>query len=200
MGIRRRVYFVLHVARPPGSIGTGGVDQPNGKFVQIFQGASDRLTGSECYRNPRFRVFWIQHPLFEFKALVTRCYSGKISRRRMAVRTSARAVEELPPGVDISGLEIADIHTLPSTLFGERVVLLGMDKSYQTRNLVIRKVKTRHAFVRASIAHHGTDVVSIHVRGHQLRTCKIRSTFTARSTAAMTKRAILPEKRFTLLD
>src|SRR5579859_5184929 len=108
-----------------------------------------------------------------------RCDPGKIPGRRVASCTSSCAVEELLARLNISGLEIADVDAFPSAFLSERVVLLGVDESHQAGNLVIGTVKTWHAFVRASVAHYGSDVVSVYVRGHQLRPREIRPTFTA---------------------
>src|SRR5579864_547109 len=91
---------------------------------------------------------------------------GKIPGRRVASCTSSGAVEELFAGLNISGLEIADVDTFPSTFLSARVVLLSVDEGHQAGNLVIGTVKARHAFVRAPVAHYGSDVVSVYVRGH----------------------------------
>ena len=74
----------------------------------------DRLTGSKSHRDFGFRVLGIQHLLLELEALVTRCNPGKIPRRRVAGCASSRAVEVLLAGLDVSGLEIGDIHALTS--------------------------------------------------------------------------------------
>ena len=47
MGIHRRVDLVLHIAGPPGPIRARGIDEADGKFVEVCQGASDRLTGGQ---------------------------------------------------------------------------------------------------------------------------------------------------------
>src|SRR5579864_5257407 len=119
-----------------------------------------------------------------------RCDPGKIPGRRVASCTSSCAVEELLARLNISGLEIADVDAFPSAFLSERVVLLGMDERHQAGNLVIRSIKARHAFIWAPVAHYGSDVVSVYVRGHQLRPREIWSTFTASGIAAMAKRTV----------
>ena len=66
-----------------------------------------------------------------------------------------------------------------------------MDKGRQAGNLLIRKVEAWHALLRAAIAHHGADLVSIHILGHQLGARKIRPALSAAGIPAMTKGAIL---------
>ena len=83
MGIQRRVDLVLHIASPPGSICTRSINESNRKLIEVIQSAGDRFTGARCYRDFGFRVFGIQHLLFELKALVTRCNPGKITGRRV---------------------------------------------------------------------------------------------------------------------
>ena len=77
----------------------------------------------------------------------------------------------------------------------ERIVLLGMDEGHQAGNLLIGiRSKRGMPFVGASIAHDGADLVSIYIRSHQLGPGEIRPGLSAARVAAMTKRAILPEK------
>src|SRR5271163_2989031 len=70
MGIRGRVDLVLHITGPPGSIRTCGIDESDGKLIEVFQGAGDGLPGSQGYRDRGFRVPGIEHLHFEFKAPV----------------------------------------------------------------------------------------------------------------------------------
>jgi hypothetical protein len=64
----------------------------------------------------------------------------------------------------ISGLQIRSIHSFAPTRFRKRIVLPGVNECRQTSELIFGKVKVRHTFVRASIAHNGTYLVSIHIR------------------------------------
>jgi hypothetical protein len=113
---------------------------------------------------------------------------------------SARAAEVLLAGLDVSALEIGDIDTLTIALFRDCVVLLGMDKSCQAGNLPIRKIEAWHALLRASLAYHGANLVSIHILGHHLGTGKIRPALSAAGIPTMAKGAILLKDGAAILD
>src|SRR6266567_5844910 len=98
MRIDRRVNLELHITSPPRSIRAGGIDKADSKLIQIFEGAGDRLTGSERDRDLRFCVPGIKHSSLEFKALVTRSDSCEITGQRVTGGTSTRAVEVLFAG------------------------------------------------------------------------------------------------------
>src|SRR5580658_166147 len=194
MRVHWRINFVLHIPRPPGTIGTGWINEPHRKLIEIFQPAGDGLTGSKCHRDFGFRVSGKQHLLFEFEAAVTRCDSGKIPGWRVAGCASSRAVEVLLPSFDVSGLEIGRIYPLASPFSSESVVLLSVDKGHQAGNLLLRKVKAAHALRGTAIAHHRADLVSVDILSHELGSREIRPAFSAASVTAVTKGAILPEQ------
>src|SRR5580658_840277 len=116
----------------------------------------------------------IKHLLLKLEAAVTRCESRKITGRRMAGDASAAPLEELLAGLNVAGLKVRGIDTFSSANAPasagarQRNVLLGVNKGCQAGNLLIRTIKGRHASVRPSIAHNRADLVSIHIRGHQL--------------------------------
>src|SRR6266496_6800455 len=95
MSIDGRVDFELHIASPPRTIRAGGIDEADGKLIQIFQRAGDGLTGSKRNRDFRFRMLGIEHLLFEIEALVSRSDSRKIAGRGVTGCVSARTVEVL---------------------------------------------------------------------------------------------------------
>src|SRR5580692_274723 len=200
MSIHRGVDLVLHIVGSPGSIPTRGINESNRKFVQVLQGAGDRLTASKGYADSGFRVFRIQHLFFEFEALVTRCDPRKIAARRMAGRAPPGAVKVPLPGFGVSGLEVGNIHSFTPTLFRGRSILLGVDEGRQAGNLPIRKIKAWHTPLRASITHDSANLVSTHVRSHHLGASQVRTAFSAASVAAMTKGTILPKKGAPALD
>src|SRR5208282_3818393 len=194
MGIHRRVDFVLHVAGPPGAIHARRINESNRKFIEVIQGAGDRLTRSRCYRNSGFRVVRVQHLFLELEPLVSRCDSGKVPGWRVASGASPRTVEVLFTGLGVSSLEIGDIHALASAFVPQRVVLLGMDKGHQAGNLLIGVVETWHFRAGASIADNGANLVSTYIGSHQLGSRQIQPTLSTASITAMTKRAISPEQ------
>ena len=148
-----------------------------------------------------FASLGIQHLLFEFKALVTRCDPGKIAGGRVAGCASARAVEVLLAGLGVSGLQIGDIDSFASALLARAALFCWVwIKATRLAICWLGTIKARHAFVRASIAHDRADLVSIHIGGHELRAREIRPAFSAARVAAMAKRAILPEERASALD
>src|ERR1017187_4290613 len=141
MRMHRRVDVELHIATPPGSVRAGGIDEPDGKLIQIFQGAGDCLTGSDRNRHFRFRVPRIEHLPLEFETLVTGCDSRKIAGRRVTGGASTCTVEVSLTGFSISGLQIGWIHALATTGSGERLDLLRVDESNDGGHLIIRAVK-----------------------------------------------------------
>jgi hypothetical protein len=145
-------------------------------------------------------VSGVQHLLFKIETLVTRCDPRQIAGLRVTSCASPRTVEILFASLGISGLKIGHVHSLASPFSGERSVLLKVDKGSQAGNLLIGNVKAWHALVWASIAHNCADLVSAHVLGDQLGARKVGSALSAASVAAMTKGAILPEKKAPALD
>src|SRR5580765_1936171 len=199
MRIGGRVNLVLHITSPPRAVCAGGIDQSDGKFVQIFQGAGDGLAGGKADRDFRFRVLRIEHPLFEFKALVTRADSSKIAGRRVTTGASARSIEVLLAGFSVSGLQVFGIHSLAATGFRERLGLLRVDEGYEALNLIIRPVKAWHAFVGASVAYDRTDLVSVDIRSHQFGARQVGSALPTTGVAAVTERAVLAQECCALL-
>src|ERR1700730_11566551 len=195
MGIHWRVDLVVHIAGPPRSIRTGRLDEPNRKLIEVRQRARDRLTGSKLHRDFGFRAFGIQHLLFEFEAPVARRNSGKVPGWRVADCAPPGAVEVLLTGLGVSSLEIGDVHPFTSAnSSAERAILLSVDKGNQAGNLIIGTIKAWHAFVGASIAHDFANLVPVHILGHEVRSCEIRTTRSALRIAAVTKRTALPEE------
>src|ERR1700722_2796194 len=139
MSVHRRVDFVLHIGGSPGSIRACRIDESYRKLIEVIQNAGDRLTRGKGHCDFRFCVFGIQHLLFEFEALVTRRYPGKISSWRVTGCASSRTVEILFPGLGIPGLEVGGIDSLASSFSREQVILLRVDKSHQASNLRLRK-------------------------------------------------------------
>jgi hypothetical protein len=72
--------------------------------------------------------------------------------------------------LDIPGLQIRSIHSFAPTGFRKRIVLPSVNECRQTGDLIFGEVKVRHAFVRSSIAHDRTYLVSIHISGDELGT------------------------------
>src|SRR5258706_13049194 len=169
MRLQRLVDFVLHIASPPRSVRTRRINNSNRELVKVFQGASDGLTGSKRYPDFGFRVFGVQHPLLKLQALMARCDPGEVAVWRVAGRASACTFEVSLSGFSISGLEVGDIHSLSSSRFRERSVLLCVDKGHQAGDLLIGKFKAWHALVRAPVAGNRADLVSVHILGNQLR-------------------------------
>jgi hypothetical protein len=116
----------------------------------------------------------------------------------VAGRASACAIEILFAGLDVSGLEIRRVYALASTTSlastRKRLFLLRVDKRHQARNLLIGAVEGWHALIGAPTAHDRTDLVSVYIRSHQLRSREIGTALSAASIAAMTKGTILPKK------
>src|ERR1700683_1744235 len=195
MGIQSGVDFIFHIARSPGSVNTRGINEPHRELVEIVQRARKDFAGSLRHRNFGFYMFGIQHPLFEFEALIAGSDIGEISGRRMAGCAPSRSVEILLTCLGVAGLEIGNVYALASTGFCvSGIILLGMDKGRQTGNLLIGKIEAGLPLVRTSVSYDGADLVSACIFSHQSGTCEIRSTLATARIAAMAKGAISPEQ------
>src|SRR5580698_6040399 len=110
----------------------------------------------------------IQHLLFKLEAFVASCDSGEIARRRVALGAAAGSVEIFFAGLQITGLEVGDIHALaPATAILLGDLLLCMDKRSQRCNLIVGTVEGWHPFIRTPGTNDRADFVSTDVRAHQ---------------------------------
>src|ERR1700685_4612397 len=112
----------------------------------------------------------------------------------MTGRATARAVEIGLSGLDVSGLKIGNIHPFPLAVLGHCQGLLSVDKGGEVGDLFAGERESRHAFVGPAMQHYIPDLVSPHIRGHQLGPGEIGTRFSAARIPAMTEGAILLEE------
>src|SRR5579871_1756399 len=104
-----------------------------------------------------------EHLLLKFKALIPRCNSSQISSWGVAGYASARAIEILLAGLDVSCLKIGGVYAFASAISlasgaCERIVLPCVDKRYEAGDLLVRAIKRWHAFVGAPVTHDCADL------------------------------------------
>src|SRR5215467_12453047 len=135
---------------------------------------------------------------------MTRSNSSEITRGRVTIGASSRAVEVLPARFGITSLQIGRVDALASALTsqtsGTHCIPLRMNECDQCRNLVIRAIKWRHALVQAAIAYNRANLVAFHIGRDQLGASQVRTALATSGITSMAKRAILSKQGFSFLD
>jgi hypothetical protein len=109
----------------------------------------------------------------------------------MAHRTFSRAVKKFLTGIRISRLEIVRRHVLPPALFRIGFRFLVVDERNDGGEILIGKIKRRHALVDSSAVHDGGDFIAANIFDDDVRAREIGARLAAAGVAAMAKRAIL---------
>ena len=113
----------------------------------------------------------------------------------MAGRTASRAVEVRLSGFNISRLKIGHIHTFSLAALRHALDLLGVDECCEFGDLFTGEIiESRHSLVGPSVQHDIGDLVSPHIRAHQLGSSEVGASFSAARVPPVTKGAVLLEE------
>ncbi len=122
----------------------------------------------------------------------------------MATSAAASPFEIFLSGFRVSGLQVLRVHSFTSAFSPAAVlshgVLLRVDEGDQAGDLLVGAIERRHAFLRAAVANHRTDLVAIDVGGHQLGSRQVGPALSSGCVAAVAEGAVLPEQSRALLD
>src|SRR6185312_10884058 len=163
MSGKRIVDLCFDLAERPRSIPSILANKGNVELVLMSDCAL--ITSPITERNDRrLRNFFarVNHALLQVDRLELAGDTGQISRNRMAMRTIARAVEEFFPSLCISGQQFC--HRIIARYMAavkSRIGLMVQERHDIAYLIIGQSCKTGHAFIRASIADHGPDQISV---------------------------------------
>src|ERR1700722_20611393 len=101
----------------------------------------------------------------------------------MAGSATACSVEIGLAGFNVSGLQVSHIHTFTLAALRHGFGLLRMDKGGDLGDLFRGKLKRRHSLVDPPMQDNITNLVSAHIRRHQLGPGEITTGFSSTSVA-----------------